>query len=68
MNRKEALEIINDARTKEEAPNLSGANLCYADLSGADLSRANLSRANLCYANLSRAKIFSRWILLKEEK
>jgi hypothetical protein len=62
MHASEALEIARIAHSKDERPNLRGANLSRADLVGAylvgaDLSGATLSGANLRDANLSRANL-----------
>ena len=58
LSRTEVLKIIEDARSVEEVPDLSGTDLSGADLSGANLSGANLSWANLSGANLSGADLY----------
>ena len=57
MHASEALEIARIAHSKDQRPNLSGADLIGADLSGACLIGANLSGAYLIGANLSGADL-----------
>ena len=62
MNRVDVLEIIREARSRGETPDLSWANLRWvnlrwANLSGANLRWANLHGANLRWANLHGANL-----------
>ena len=63
MNREEVLQIVREARNRDEVPDLHGADLTEVDLYGADLAGANLHGADLSGIDLSWADL--RWADLR---
>jgi len=59
MNREDVLEIVAEARTKGNTPDLSWACLYGAYLYGSDLRSTNMRVADLCEADLRGADL--RW-------
>ena len=74
MNRDDVLQIIREARNRDEAPYPAKANLREADLHGADLHEADLHGADLRGAYLNGADLHGanlhvadlRWADLRE--